>query len=54
MTASILTIFYDQVFNNNDKCPIQTERSDQWTFECLRRLDDGCCLAETCRQRSVF
>jgi hypothetical protein len=21
--------FYDQVFNNNDKCPIQTEHSDQ-------------------------
>jgi hypothetical protein len=31
MTASILTTFYDQVLNNT-KCPIQTERSDQWTL----------------------
>jgi hypothetical protein len=34
MTVSILTTFYDKVFKNN-KCPIQTERSDQWTFERL-------------------
>jgi hypothetical protein len=55
MTASILTTFYDQVFNNNsNKCPIQTERSDQWSFERLRRPDDGYCLAETCRQCGVF
>jgi hypothetical protein len=31
MTANILTTIYNQVFNNN-KCPIQAERSDQWTF----------------------
>jgi hypothetical protein len=53
MTASILTTFYEQVFNNN-KCPIQTERSAQWSFERLRRPDDGYCLAETCGQCSVF
>jgi hypothetical protein len=53
MTASILTTFYDQIFNNN-KYPIQTERSDQWSSECLRRPDDGYCLAETCRQCNVF
>jgi hypothetical protein len=55
MIASTLITFYDQGFNNNNnKCPIQTERSDQWSFECLRRPDNGYCLAETCRQCSVF
>jgi hypothetical protein len=54
MTASILTTFYDQDFDNNNKCPVQTERSDQWSFERLRRPDDGYCLAETRRQCSVF
>jgi hypothetical protein len=29
MTANILTTFYDQVFNNNNKCPIQTEPCNQ-------------------------
>jgi hypothetical protein len=53
MTASILTTIYDQVVNNNN-CPMQTERSDQWSFERLRSPDDGCCLAETRRQCSVF
>jgi hypothetical protein len=46
--ASTLITFYDQGFNNDNKCPIQTERSHQWSFECLRRPDDYC-LAETCR-----
>jgi hypothetical protein len=42
LTASTLTTFYDQVFNNNNnKCHIQTERSDEWSFERLRRPDDG-------------
>jgi hypothetical protein len=54
MTASDLITFYDQIFNNNNKCPIQTERSDQWSFKLLRRPDDGYCLVETCHQCSVF
>jgi hypothetical protein len=54
MPDSILTTFYDQFFNNNNKCPIETERDDQWSFERLRRHDNGYCLAETCHQCSVF
>jgi hypothetical protein len=45
MTASILTTFYEQVFNNN-KCPTQTERSDQRSFERLLRPDYGYCFSQ--------
>jgi hypothetical protein len=41
MTASILTTFYKQGFDNKQWVYPTNKRSDQWLFERLRRPDDG-------------
>jgi hypothetical protein len=54
MTVSILTTFYDQQFVNKQSVSPTNTRSDQWSFERLRRADGGYWVAETCCQYSVF
>jgi hypothetical protein len=53
MTASILTTFLRSgVWQRT--ISISYKHSDQWSFERLRRPDDGYWVAETCHQYSLF